>query len=196
MGDAMNVVGNILCPGLPELLEPVVGGIANATGGGSHSAQAASSGGMMGMMSNFLNPLNMMMPGFQNTGSISPFPMPFSPTGFNSGIFNNPLSSVFPPIPQSVKNMAIDWGQPQNIGLMTPGKLPTTVGDAPGTKGGAAESWSQLQADVKAAAQSGDPEQMMEAQQKMSEYQQMISLLSAMQKSQNDMIMSVVRNIA
>jgi hypothetical protein len=120
------------------------------------------------------NPLQSLLGGFQPSSPISAMPFPFSPGGFNPGIINNPGGSIFP------------GGFP---GLPSPG-------GSPGGAGGFNESFSQLQNDLQNAVKSGDPMQMFQAQQKMNQYQEMVGMLSSIQKAEHDLITQITQKIA
>lgn len=108
-------------------------------------------------------------------------PLPFGLGNLLPGILQNPLGCIF--------------GGGPGGGTSLPG-LPGGTGGSTGAGGAGGENWSQLQSDMQAAAKSGDPMQMMQAQQKINQYQEMVTMLSTMQKAEHDLLMGIMQKIA
>jgi len=152
-----------------------VGGLVGQVGGGVE--------GLIGQAMKAFNPLGSLLGGFQSPGLTPSMPFPFSPGGMSPGVFNNPLGNIFG-----------GGGFPGVGGGGFPGVGGPPGGGSPST--GVNESFGQLQNDMQAAVKSGDPMQMFQAQQKMNQYQEMVGMLSAIQKSEHDLITSITQKIA
>jgi len=172
MGAVAAIAGEVLAPVVGQVLGPVLGDIGSAVGKGL-------SGGIGNILQDAMkafNPLESLMKGFMP--SMTPAnPTPFSPGFFNASTFNNPLGSIF-------ENQGVGSSSSSSQGFSASN---LNVGG---------ESFSQLQSDMQAAIKSGDPGQMQAAQQKMDQYTQMLNMLTSMEKSLNDVITNIARNIA
>jgi len=149
--------------------------------------------GKMGGVANMLGGLLGQAGGF-NPAQGSGNPSPFNLGGILGGILGNPLGNIFggggfPGLP----------GLPGLPGFPGGGGGgPITGGTPPGAggAGGPQESWGQLQQDMQAAAKSGDPMQMLQAQQKIDAYKQMVNLMAAAEKANDDMLEGIIQKIA
>jgi hypothetical protein len=169
MGGALGSEADNVAPMASSVLKPITDSIGSALGGavGGIVNNVTS---VLGQAMKAFNPLQSLLGGFSPSSPISQMPFPFSPGGFgNPGIFNNPGGSIFP----------------------FPG-----VGQGGQQQTGFNESFSQLQNDLQNAVKSGDPMQMFQAQQKMNQYQEMVGMLSAMQKAEHDLITQITQKIA
>jgi hypothetical protein len=174
MGGALGAVADIVAPMASSVLKPITDSIGSALGG-AVGGIVNNVSSVIGQAMKAFNPLQSLLGGFSPSSPISQMPFPFSPGGFgNPGIFNNPGGSIFP-FP------GIGTGGNQTGG---------------GSQTGFNESFSQLQNDLQSAVQSGDPMQMFQAQQKMNQYQEMVGMLSSMQKAEHDLITQITQKIA
>lgn len=172
------IAGDLLAPVVGQVLGPVLSDIGSAVGQG-----------VTGGIGNILNeamqafkPLESLMQGFMPSQAQAS-PSPFSPGAFTQGAFDNPLGSIF----GTQGSFGMQGGTSSSSG---------TQGLNPNALNVGGENFSQLQSDMQAAAQSGDPAQMEAAQQKMDQYTQMLNMLTSMEKSMNDVITNIARNIA
>ena len=173
MGGVIGAVADIVAPMASSVLKPITDSIGSALGG-AVGGIVNNVSSVIGQAMKAFNPLQSLLGGFMPQSPISQQPFPFSPGGFpNPGIFNNPGGSIFP-FP----------------GIGTGG----TQGGS--QAGGFNESFSQLQNDLQNAVKSGDPMQMFQAQQKMNQYQEMVGMLSSMQKAEHDLITQITQKIA
>ncbi len=148
--------------------------------------------GKMGGVANMLGGLLGQAGGFnpaQGCGN----PSPFNLGGILGGVLGNPFGNIFgggglPGLPGLP-------GFPGGGGGGITGGTPPGTGGAGGA-GGPQESWGQLQQDMQAAAKSGDPMQMLQAQQKIDAYKQMVNLMAAAEKANDDMLEGIIQKIA
>ncbi len=219
MGDVVSSIGNAVSGALntvenvgkaaTDLLSGNVGGAVGDIGkAGSSLVQTAVNGFMatnpeaskLGPIANMLTGLVGQAGGFnpaQGAGNGSPFNL----GGILGGILQNPFGNIFgggagggfPGLP-GLPGFPGGGGFPGFPG--TGGTGGTGGAGGAGGTGGPQESFAQLQQDMQKAAQSGDPMQMLQAQQKMDAYSQMVNLLSATEKKFDSMMEGIIGKIA
>jgi hypothetical protein len=214
MGDVVSSIGNAVSGALntvenvgkaaTDLLSGNVGGAIGDLGKAGSSLIGTAVNGFMatnpeasklGPIANTLTGLVGQAGGFnpaQGAGNGSPFNL----GGILGGILQNPFQGIFggggfPGLPGLPGFPGGGGGFP---GFPGTGGTGGTAGT--GGTGGPTESFAQLQQDMQKAAQSGDPMQMLQAQQKMDAYSQMVNLLSATEKKFDSMMEGIIGKIA
>jgi hypothetical protein len=95
MSEVGSIAGGLLGGPVGSIVGSVVGGIAQNAAGSVAPGAGANMGQVVGaFLSAFQNALGQS--GNQPYGQVSLFPQPFSPFGFNAGLFSNPLSVLVP----------------------------------------------------------------------------------------------------
>lgn len=208
IGGAINTVENV-GKAATDLVSGNVGGAIGDLGQAGASLVSTAAKGFLATQPELgaglskLGPIaNMLTSVLGQAGGFNPAqgcgnPSPFNLGGILGGILGNPFGNIFgggglPGLP----GLPGFPGFPGGGGIT--GGTPPTGGGAGGAggAGGPQESWAQLQQDMQAAAKSGDPMQMLQAQQKIDAYKQTVNLLAAVEKANDDMLEGIIQKIA
>jgi hypothetical protein len=177
-------VAELVAPLAMQALGPIVQDIGKSLGGalGGLGGAQQGAGGLQGILQEItqtLGQLQKLLGGPQQGGICPGQPFPFSPGQFPPGIRDNPFSRL----PNFTGGGSGDLG--------TSG---TAWANAAANAAGG-KSYSQLQADLSAAEQSGDPAKLAAANAAIQRYDNFAQMLSDAEKKKNDTIASISRNL-
>jgi hypothetical protein len=144
-----------------------------------------------GLLGDVMGPLKGLLGGNQGPASNTQVNMfPFSPGQFPPGIFNNPLQNIFPQGMDPGFNLpGMGGGDSGDPGFNIPGSSSSSTG-------GVTDQFQSLESQMQSAAASGDPYQMMQAQEKLQNWEQGVQLESSMYQEQHKMIDQMIQAIA